>query len=83
MQGTPTVAYRYAGGVTESVVHDETGLLATTDEELYTFTRRLLEDPELRARMSRNAQVRAVTFSWSDATDAVEKVLEKAQDWSP
>jgi glycosyltransferase involved in cell wall biosynthesis len=83
MQGTPTVAYRYAGGVTESVRHGETGLLATSSHELLRYTRLLIEDAGLRERMSRTAQARAVTFSWSDAADAVERVLRQAQDWSP
>jgi glycosyltransferase involved in cell wall biosynthesis len=78
MQATPTVAYREAGGVAESVVHGETGLLATSMEELHLYTRRLLEDGELRERMSRTAQARAATFSWSDAADAVESVLKQA-----
>jgi glycosyltransferase involved in cell wall biosynthesis len=83
VQGTPTVAYRYAGGVTESVVDEETGLLADDAAELFALTRRLMLDEGTRNLLGRRAAERAMTFAWSGTTDAVEKVLSEAQDWSP
>jgi glycosyltransferase involved in cell wall biosynthesis len=83
VQGTPTVAYRYAGGVTESVVDLETGLLADDPAELFALTRLLMLDEGTRNLLGRRAAERAMTFAWSGTTDAVERVLSEAQDWSP
>ena len=64
VQGTPTLAYRYAGGVTESVVDGQTGLLADDQEELYRLTRELVLDTARRDDLGRRAaapRLRAVT----------------------
>ena len=82
MQGTPTVAYRYAGGVAESVVDGHTGLLADDLDGLVACTRVLLTDPERRETLGRQAAERAAAFTWSGTTDVGEKVL-RGQDWSP
>lgn len=83
VQGTPTIAYREAGGVTESVLDGRTGLLASDTEELVSLSRRLLLDPGQRHTLGRQAAERAKEFSWSGTTDVVERVLRQAQDWSP
>ena len=83
VQGTPTIAYREAGGVTESVLDGRTGLLADDVDELLALTRRLVLDPEQRHMLGRQAAERAEKFSWSGTTDVVERVLRQAQDWSP
>jgi glycosyltransferase involved in cell wall biosynthesis len=83
VQGTPTIAYREAGGVTESVLDGRTGLLADDVDELLALTRRLVLDPEQRHTLGRQAAERAEKFSWSGTTDVVERVLRQAQDWSP
>ena len=75
VQGTPTVAYRYAGGLAEAVIDGETGLLADDLEELVDLTRRLLTDDVLRERLSTAAAQRAADFTWSQTTDVVERVL--------
>ncbi|GAB3765338.1 glycosyltransferase involved in cell wall biosynthesis [Nocardioides ginsengisegetis] len=79
VQGTPTVAYRYAGGTAESVVDGCTGLLADDLDGLVAHVRTLLTDAELRERLGRRAAERAAEFSWSGTTDVVEKVLREAQ----
>jgi glycosyltransferase involved in cell wall biosynthesis/O-antigen/teichoic acid export membrane protein len=61
--GTPTVGVA-EGGVKESVVHGETGLLATSAEEFVDHTRRLVEDHDLRERLGQQALERAHTFTW-------------------
>ena len=48
--GTPSVAMA-VGGLPESIVDGETGLLADTPEELVEKTRLLVEDAELRERL--------------------------------
>ncbi|MCW2791479.1 MAG: hypothetical protein JWO76_577 [Nocardioides sp.] len=83
VQRTPTVAYRFAGGVTESVVDGETGLLADDEADLFRLTRELMLDAGKRETLGRRAAERAMTFSWSGTTDVVERVLGEAQDWSP
>ncbi len=83
VQGTPTGGYRDAGGVTESVLDGRTGLLAEDTEELVSLTRHLLLDPGRRHTLGRQAAERARELSWSGTTDVVERVLLRAQDWSP
>ena len=83
VQGTPTVAYRYAGGVTESIVDGETGRLADDEDDLFRITRELMLDAGKRNTLGRQAAERAVMFAWSGTTDVVERVLSEAQDWSP
>ena len=46
--GVPTVAYRDAGGVTESVLDGTTGLLANDLDDLVAKVGLLLRDDELR-----------------------------------
>lgn len=77
-QGTPTLAYRDAGGVTESVVDGETGELATDLADLTARVRALLTAPERRAAMGDRAAERARTFDWAATADVVEDVLRRA-----
>lgn len=81
-QRTPTVAYRHAGGVTESILDGVTGLLADDEPGLVAATRRLLADGEAREAMGRRAADRAALLDWSTTTDEVESVL-RGQFWSP
>lgn len=82
-QRTPTVAYRYAGGVTESVVDGETGLLVDDLEGMVDATRRVLSDPSLRVALAEAAAVRAREFDWDSTTEVVESVLEREAQRSP
>lgn len=75
-QGTPTVAYRDAGGVTESIVDGRTGILAENEDDLVTVTRQLLSNAELRERMGTEAVAWSRRFTWASTTDAVEAVLQ-------
>jgi glycosyltransferase involved in cell wall biosynthesis len=63
MCATPTVAMG-VGGLNESVVDGETGLLARDAAGLADHARRLIEDRDLHERMSDAAEQRARTFSW-------------------
>ena len=74
-QGTPTVAFRSAGGTAESVVDGHTGLLADSRDDFAELTARILREPALRACLSDNARQRALQFSWSATTDALEDLL--------
>ena len=82
-QGTPTIAYRSAGGVTESVVDGVTGLLVDSTSEMVEATAALLRDAPRRERMSACARRRAHEFTWPATTDVVERVVAQVRDQSP
>jgi glycosyltransferase involved in cell wall biosynthesis len=71
---TPTVAIA-AGGLTESIDHGRTGLLAHDVDELTAHTTRLIEDEVLRRRMGWAALTRARTFSWDRMASTTLSVL--------
>jgi len=73
--GTPTVAFRSAGGPTESVLDGETGLLADDLTGFAVALRRLLTEPALRESMGRAARAHAARFSWPATAAAVETEL--------
>jgi len=52
-----------------------TGLLADDEAEYVDDVRRLLLDDELRARLGRQAQEQAATWTWDAAVEAMEAVL--------
>ena len=64
--GTPAVATKIAGHQ-DSVVHDRTGLLADSMAEFTEQLVAILEDAELRDRLSEGARKHAAAFTW-DAT---------------
>jgi glycosyltransferase involved in cell wall biosynthesis len=76
--GVPSVAYHRAGGVAESIVDGETGLLA---DDLEDFTRkidRLLASPNLLDSLGEAGRRRAATFAWERSVDAFERVLRES-----
>jgi glycosyltransferase involved in cell wall biosynthesis len=73
--GVPTVGYRSAGGLRESVLDGRTGLLVDDLDELTAAVRRLLEDTQLRQRMGAAAAAYAGTFSWAATAEAFAGVV--------
>jgi glycosyltransferase involved in cell wall biosynthesis len=76
--GTPTVAFRAAGGLRESVLHGTTGLLA---DDLGEFTRHLawvLLNRHLRERLGEAARAHAARFTWPQSVAAFAAVLDAA-----
>jgi glycosyltransferase involved in cell wall biosynthesis len=74
--GTPTVAFRAAGGLRESVLHGTTGLLA---DDLEEFTRHLawvLLNRHLRERLGEAARAHAARFTWPQSVAAFAAVLD-------
>jgi glycosyltransferase involved in cell wall biosynthesis len=65
--GVPSVAYRSAGGVTESILDGVTGLLAQDLDDLVERMRTLLADHDLRRDLGIKAKTRSEEFNW-DAT---------------
>ncbi len=75
VHSTPSVAFRAAGGVAESVTDGQTGLLAD-DEQGYTeAVRSLLLDSSLRRRLGDQARAQAATWTWAAAVEEMEAVL--------
>lgn len=77
MHGTPSVAFDGTGGVTESIVDGETGLLARHDDvdDFVALTRRLVLHADERERMGAAAQRFASRFTWDEAVSAYERLL--------
>lgn len=74
-QGTPSVAYADAGGVTESIRDGETGRLATGLEHLVEVVAELLRDASTRHTMGRAAHAMARTLTWESCAQRAEDVL--------
>lgn len=68
--GRPVVVCTDGGGLTELIVHEETGLIVEpTPRAVADAVERLVEDRDLAARLGRNGQERAREFSWANAVD--------------
>jgi len=74
----PTVGYRNAGGVAESVVDGVTGLLAEDQSEFTDALDRLLTDVRLRRRLGYAAEARSWEFGWDTAARSFGRVLAQA-----
>jgi glycosyltransferase involved in cell wall biosynthesis len=73
--GVPTVAYTAAGGVRESVVDGQTGLLAGGLDEFVSHVDMLLGRPDLRAAMEPECRSHAAALSWDSGLDEMEKLI--------
>jgi glycosyltransferase involved in cell wall biosynthesis len=73
--GVPTVAYRSAGGPTESVHDGVSGVLVDTSAEFAATITELLQNGELRQRLSAGALAGAGRFSWTAAALAFDELL--------
>jgi glycosyltransferase involved in cell wall biosynthesis len=76
LQGTPTVAYRSAGGVGESVRDEETGLLVDSPDDLRVAVERLLTDRALWTRLSAACRDWALSFDWDESAAEIEAILQ-------
>jgi glycosyltransferase involved in cell wall biosynthesis len=91
--GVPTVAYRSAGGVCESVRHGATGLLAgytgggdngdgendgDSLDEFVAHVDRLLSDTALREAMGEAGREYARAFDWAHSVTAFEEIICRA-----
>ena len=74
--GVPSVAYRSAGGVQESILEGVTGLLADGEPDLVERVRELLldDDPASRPRRAK-AALRTEQLTWASATETIKNAL--------
>lgn len=82
MHGTPTVAYHAAGGTQESIEHEYSGLLADDQDDFTESLRRVLDDHDLRARLSKGAREMSDRFTWGRAQDSFAAVAHDVIDHS-
>jgi glycosyltransferase involved in cell wall biosynthesis len=85
-QGTPSVAYASAGGVTESIHDRETGRLVADLDELVEVVRELLGDEAQLRAMGTSARELAASLTWEACALRAESVLRAAgarSDQSP
>jgi glycosyltransferase involved in cell wall biosynthesis len=75
--GTPAIAFR-VGGLVESVVDGETGLLADDLPEFEDHLRMLLLDGRVRRRLGEQAAAYAHRLSWDRTGEELGAVLERA-----
>ena len=76
--GTPTVAFRGAGGVEESLVDGRTGLLADDAGDYTAKVRLLLTDDARRLAMGAAARRHAAQFTWPAAGERFAALVEGA-----
>jgi glycosyltransferase involved in cell wall biosynthesis len=77
-QGTPSVAYASAGGVTESIHDGETGRLVSDLDELVATVRDLLGDEPTRNAMAVAAQAMARGLTWEECARRADEVLRSS-----
>ncbi len=73
----PTVAYRSAGGTTESIDHKDSGVLVDTPEELTEAVRAIVEDAEWRTFLGQGALDKSATFTWAGSRREFNAIIEK------
>ena len=71
------------GGLAESIVDGETGLLAATPASWPQRVRELVRDPELRESFGEAAERRARGFTWDRSARAFLEVLRRAAGRAP
>jgi len=76
--GVPTVGYRAAGGLRESVIDGVTGELVDDLDEMVAAVDRLLAGPAVRAEMGEAAARYAASLTWPASIDAFRSVLAPA-----
>ena len=77
--GTPSAALP-VGGLTESIVDEQTGILADTPEELAQRVATLVRDPQHRDELGDAAHSRSRGFTWDHTAEQNLHVLERTAD---
>ncbi|GID94842.1 putative glycosyl transferase [Amorphoplanes digitatis] len=74
-RGTPSVAFRSAGGVVDAMAHGETGMLVDDEFEFFQTVRSLVLDAPRRAAMGKAAATHARQFTWAVSGAAFHRVV--------
>ncbi|GGN06082.1 glycosyltransferase involved in cell wall biosynthesis [Actinoplanes campanulatus] len=77
VRGTPSVAFRSAGGVADAMVDGETGVLVENEYDFFLQVRALLLDAVRRGGMGAAAAVHAKQFTWENAGETFGKVVAR------
>ena len=75
--GTPTIAFREAGGVRDAIVDGHTGLLAEDVDDFVALTRWLLSDDKTRRQLGDAARDYARSFTWAESGRRFARVLDE------
>ncbi|RYP84976.1 glycosyltransferase family 1 protein [Nocardioides guangzhouensis] len=78
MHGTPTVAYRSAGGTRESIDDGVSGLLVDSWAEFTEALGRILGDTDVRRRLADGARTHSGRFTWEHSQAAFAHVVASA-----
>ncbi len=82
--GVPSIAYRSAGGLAESIVHGQTGILVDDDiNALIDATRAVLSDDLYRNALGDAARDHVSGFSWRTASTSMHLLLRRAANRLP
>ncbi len=74
--GTPSAALA-VGGLRESIVDGQTGVLASSPADLTRKVSQLIADHELRERLGAGARERALTFTWDRCASITLGVVQR------
>lgn len=74
--GVPTVGYRDAGGLRDSIIDGETGVLVGSESEFKQVARMLIDDPQ--PHLSTASQKWSQRFSWTETGRRFAGLLEQA-----
>lgn len=78
LHGTPAVSFDVPG-LTESIQHDKTGLLAQNEEDFINKICEILKDDSLRERLSTNATLWANSFNWDRSAKESLSIFQKVR----
>jgi glycosyltransferase involved in cell wall biosynthesis len=82
--GVPSIAYRSAGGLAESIVDGCTGILVGDDVSAFIdATRRVLSDDLYRAVLGQAAREHVAGYSWRTASTSMHLLLRRAANLLP
>jgi glycosyltransferase involved in cell wall biosynthesis len=82
-RGTPSVAFRSAGGVVDAMADGETGVLVEDEFEFFRATRSLLLNAQRRREMGAAAATYARRFTWAMTGAAFARVLADPMPAAP
>lgn len=74
LRSKPSVAFKHTA-LPEVIAHNETGLLAQSEEEFATYLKKLIQDKNLREQMGKDAKIHAQKFTWERCAKEYERLF--------